>query len=111
MNKLTTVQVLRGAKRELKRRGLWKGDFFKENEAVSAVGVVPPGPCCVAGACMAALGSIKISVNTERALGLAIPGVYPNGMVSAYNDLPGVNRTHLYALLDRAIAIAKRDNL
>lgn len=101
---MTPVEILRGAKVELARRGLHKGGYF----AVPVRGdEIPDGPCCLRGACVAAAhdwngdeGEVFIALQNAAAdMGFASP--------VCFNDRPEATFDDVQAFLDRAIALAE----
>lgn len=101
---MTTVEILRGAKVELAKRGLRKGSFFPR---VWVVGGAPPdGPCCVRGACQAAAGN---SDGDRGDVLLFLQAAVPIHRLSPedFNDRRTTTIDDVQALLDRAIALAE----
>src|SRR5690242_2345153 len=96
---MTAVEILRGAKVELAKRGLHKGDFFADLETMD-------GPCCVRGACKIAAGSWD---GDHGLVGRYLRAACPTGYVTAvgFNDDPETTIDDVQALLDRAIARAE----
>lgn len=104
---MTTVEILRGAKVELARRGLHKGGFFASDWGEDDNSPPPDGPCCVRGACIAVTGDINGDESNTltflreaaRAMGAAGP--------ESFNDRPATTIDDVQALLDRAITLAE----
>lgn len=110
---MTKVEILKGAKRELRKRGLHKGWYFKKLKKVEnwepSAAKIPDGPCCVLGACVAAAKSWTAVDRLENLLLSAIPRPNEYRDVPEYSDKKHVTKKHIMNLLDRAIVKAQKE--
>jgi hypothetical protein len=94
---VTTVEILRKAKRIQKRRGLWKGEYQRDEK----------GPCCILGALSAAV-SPRIPQEKFSRLVRIIEQANDIDSLPGFNDRTRTTLKHVLDAFDRAIALASQ---
>lgn len=115
---MTTVEILRGAKAELQRRGWHQGYFLPEaaNEAPAGSAERRNCPVCLMGALNCAAGwepdeDRDGGLTTSEAENILLDLLgYPKdstGEIAKWNDTDGRTVDEVHALLDRAIGLVE----
>lgn len=88
---MTTVQALRAARKLLEPRGAWIQGSDRSADGRTH---------CLLGAVVAGAAGGQASEATQ-----ALARLIPGGSITGWNDEPSRRKSHVLALLDRAIAI------